>query len=131
MKKSWLELTLGTFCRNMDMDVTFLTKIEKTKQIVKSLDEKGEVLGAYVFKMCANWEILVEGLLIDCLNKDTTRYREWTGFKISKNITRDTCKAIILGTGYVDCKSVSNLKTFWSLDTILLRKYHLDQTVTE
>ena len=92
------------------MDATFLTKIEKARQVVKSLDEKREVFEAYVFKICANWEILVEALLIDCLNKDTTRYREWTGFKISKNITRDTCKAIILGTGYVDCKSVSDLK---------------------
>ena len=83
----------------MDIDATFLTKIEKTRQVVKSVDEKREVFGAYVFKICVNWEILVEALLIDCLNKDTTRYRGWTGFKISKNITRDTCKAIILGTG--------------------------------
>lgn len=52
----------------------------------------------------------MEELLIDCMNKDTTRYKEFTGFQIPKNISRETCKAIILGTSYIDCKSISHLK---------------------
>lgn len=110
MRKSSFEVTLGAFYSNMEMDIKFLVKVQEAKQVVKSLREKREVFEAYVFKICANWEIFSEVLLIDCLNKDTTRYREFTGFKIPINISRETCKAIILGTGYLDFKSVSDLK---------------------
>lgn len=110
MRKSSFEVTLRDFYRNMSWDIAFLTKIEKAKRVVGLVDEKRDVFEAYVFKICANWEILVEDLLVDCLNKDVTRYKEFTGFKIPRNISRQTCKAIILGTGYFDCKSVSDLK---------------------
>jgi len=60
----------------MEMDVVFLIKIEEAKRVVKSVEEKRDVFEAYVFKICANWEVLLEDLLIDCLNKDTTRYKE-------------------------------------------------------
>lgn len=110
MRKSSFEVTLGGFYGNMEMDIKFLIKIEEAKQVVKSVGEKREVFEAYVFKICANWEIFSEELLIDCFNKDTTRYREFTGFKIPRNISRETCKAITLSIGYLDFKSVSHLK---------------------
>lgn len=122
MRKSSFELTLGNFYRNMEMDVVFLIKIEEAKRVVKSVEEKRDVFEAYVFKICANWEVLLEDLLIDCLNKDTTRYKELTGFKIPKNISRQTCKAIILGTGYFDCKNVSHLKQ--KAKSILVSQYN-------
>jgi len=110
MKKSSFQISLECFLDNMIEDNDFLVKIKGARNIVKSLDEKREVFEAYVFKICANWEILAESLIIDCLNKDTTRYREFTGFGIPKHCSRETCKALILGTGYLDCKSVADLK---------------------
>lgn len=94
----------------MGGDITFLMKIEGAKMVVKSIDEKRDVFDAYVFRICANWEILVGDLLIDCLNKDTSQYKEFTGFEIPKHLSRETCKAMILGVTYIDFKSVSDLK---------------------
>jgi len=110
MKKSSFERSLGDFYFNMSLDIGFLVKIQKSQKVVKSVEEKRSVFEAFVLSICANWEILVEELLIDCLNKDTSNYKEYTGFRISKHIPRETCKAIILGTSYLDFKSVSNLK---------------------
>ncbi len=49
-----------------------------------------------IYRICANWEILVEDLLIDCFNKDTTRYADFTGYKIPTHISKEMCRAIIL-----------------------------------
>lgn len=103
-------------------DNNFLVKIQGAKNIVKLVDEKRDVFEAYVFRICANWEILVENLMIDCLNKDTTRYREFTGFGIPKHCSRETCKALVLGIGYLDCKSVSDLKR--KAKDMLIPKYN-------
>jgi len=94
----------------MGWDISFLIKIEGAKKVVKSVDEKRNVFEAYVFRICANWEILIEDLLIDCLNKDTSQYKESTGFGIPKHLSRETCKAMILGVTYIDFRSVSDLK---------------------
>lgn len=110
MKKSSFQKSLDNFYINMGGDITFLMKIEEAKMVVKSIDEKRAVFEAFVFRICANWEILVGDLLIDCLNKDTSQYKEFTGFGISKHLPRETCKAMILGVTYVDFKSVSELK---------------------
>ena len=94
----------------MAWDITFLLKIQKAKAVVKSIEKKRAVFEAFVLRICANWEILVQDLLIDCLNKDASRYKEYTGYNIPKHISRETCKAIILGVTYIDFKNVSNLK---------------------
>lgn len=94
----------------MRWDVNLLVKIEKAKSIVKSQQEKQSIFEAFVHSICSNWDILVEELLIDCFNKDTSKYTEYTGFKLDKNIKRDTCKAILIGVGYLDFKSVGDLK---------------------
>lgn len=110
MRKASLKRTLLDFQMNMGWDIYLLTKIEKAKRIIGSLDEKRSVFEVFVFRICANWEILVEDLLIDCLNKDTSQYSEYTGFQIRRNMSRDECKAIIMGTGYLDFKGISDLK---------------------
>lgn len=110
MKKSSFQISIEYFLYDMIKDNDFLVKIQGAKNIVKSIDEKREVFEAYVFSICANWEILVENLMIDCLNKNTKRYRESTGFGIPKHCSRETCKALVLGTGYLDCKSVADIK---------------------
>lgn len=110
MKKSSFENSLLNFHMNMDWDIDLLVKIQWARRVVKSLEEKRSIFEAFVFSICANWEILVEELMIDCLNRDTSRYAEYTGFKLPKNISRETCKAVVIGIGYIDFKSVGHLK---------------------
>jgi hypothetical protein len=110
MRKSTFETTLTDFHLNMNYDIDLLMKIETAKAVVKHKVDKRSIFEAFVFRICAYWEVLVEDLLIDCLNHDTSRYSEFTGFKLPKNISRETCKAVIIGIGYTDFKSVGQLK---------------------
>jgi hypothetical protein len=72
--------------------------------------EKRSVFEAFVLSICASWEILVQELLIDCLNQDTSGYATYTGFQVPKHMTRETCKAVLLGVAYLDFKSIGHLK---------------------
>ncbi len=110
MKKPSVETTLDLFYGYMTWDITLLVKIERAKHIVKSRNEKRGIFEAFVFRICANWEILVEDLFIDCFSKDTSMFQTSTGFNIDKHLNRDTCKAIILGTQYIDFKNIADLK---------------------
>jgi len=110
MKKSAFENSLLDFHMSMSWDIDLLVKIQLARRVIKSLEEKRSIFEAFVFSICANWEILVEELMIDCLNRDTSRYAEYTGFKLPKNISRETCKAVVIGIGYIDFKSVGHLQ---------------------
>ncbi len=110
MRKSSFQVTLENFYGNMLWDAEFLMRIEKARTVVKYVYEKRRVFEAYVFSICVNWEILVEDLLIDCFNKDTSAYKSFTGYEIRSHLSRSTCKAIILGVGYFDFKSIEDLK---------------------
>jgi len=110
MKKSSFDVTLGQFYLDMAWDIDFLVKIENARQVVRTKREKRDVFEAYVFRICAYWEELVETLFIDCLNRDTSKYKETTGFRIPKDLSREICTAAVLGTGYFDWKSIDNLK---------------------
>ena len=110
MKKASFDATLYSFHMNMNRDIALLMKVEKAKRVVKTVQEKRSIFEAFVLSVCADWEYMVENLLIDCLNKDTSMYSEYTGFSISKHITRDICKAILIGISYLDFKSTDQLK---------------------
>jgi len=96
----------------MNWDIGFLSKVCNGKRVVDFRKEKEQIFEAFVFKICATWEVFTEDLLIDCLNKDTTQFAKHTGFKIPKHLSRDVCKAMIVGVGYLDFKNVSHLKRF-------------------
>lgn len=110
MKKSTFDTTLTDFHINMNYDIDLLMKIETAKAVVKYNEDKRSIFEAFVFRICAYWEVLVEDLLIDCLNRDTSRYSEFTGYRLPKNLPRQVCKAVIVGIGYTDFKSVDHLK---------------------
>jgi hypothetical protein len=94
----------------MNWDIDLLMKIESARRVVKSVQEKRSIFESFVLSICANWEILVEELLVDCLNKDTTKYSDYTGYKLPKDMSREACKAILIGINYLDFKSVEQLK---------------------
>lgn len=110
MKKPSFETTLDLFYGYMTWDITLLVKIEKAKYTVKSRNEKRGIFEAFVFRICANWEILVEDLFIDCFSKDTSMFQSSTGFNINKHLDLETCRAIILGSRYLDFRSIDDLK---------------------
>jgi len=110
MKKATFGATLYTFHTNMNRDIDLLMKVEEARRVVGKIREKRSIFEAFVLSVCADWECLVENLLVDCLNKDASRYAEHTGFGIPKHMTRETCKAVLTGVGYLDIKSMDQLK---------------------
>lgn len=110
MKKASTKVTLRNFIEELHWYIWFLNKIVAAKRVVGQPDEKVEVLEAFVFKVAALWEVLAEDLLIDCLNKDTSRYAEYKGMALSKNLTRNVCAAMLTGLDYLDFKSVGHTR---------------------
>lgn len=48
--------------------------------------------------------------MIDCLNIDCSTCKEELQFKLPKHITRDLCEAILVGLGYLNLRSVGDIK---------------------
>ncbi len=104
MKKASTKVTLRNFIEELHWYIWFLNKIVAAKKVVARPEEKIEVLEAFVFKVAASWEVLVDDLLIDCLNKDTSRYAEYKGMTLRKNLPRNVCAAMLMGLDSLDLK---------------------------
>ena len=87
-----------------------LDKIYNAQRVIAKLDEKREIFEAFVLKIHAIWEIFVEDLIVDCLNKDTSQYAEYMGIRLRKHLPRNQCKAMVLGMSYLDFRDVSDIK---------------------
>ena len=112
MRKSSVKITFDNFLETMEGDIDLLKKLHFAEVVVRTREEKAEIHEAFVFKVCASWEIFTQDLLIDCLNKDTSQYSLHTGYHLPKHLSRDICNAMIFGVGYQDFKNVSHLKSF-------------------
>jgi hypothetical protein len=110
MKKASTKVTLRNFVEDLHWYIRFLNKIVGAKKVVARPQEKMEVLEAFVFKVAAVWEVLVSDLLIDCLNKDTSRYAEYMGMSLRKDLPRNVCAAMLTGLNYLDFKSVGDIR---------------------
>lgn len=111
MRKSSVEATFGRFFVWMDRYGDFINRVYKAKNVVGSQRDKKELFEAFVFKFHIVWEILVEELLIDCLNHDSSQYAKYMDMTLPKHATRNQCKAMIYGLKHLDFRSVSEVKT--------------------
>lgn len=110
MKKSSIANTLNNFDEWMDVYVSISDKIAGDSKLFTEREEKIELIESLVLKICAQWEVLVEELMIDCLNRDSSQYSEFIAENLPKHIPRAQCMAMIQGMGYVDFKGVSDIK---------------------
>lgn len=70
------------------------------KLVVTTVKEKKQIFEAFVLKIYVSWELLVQGILIDCLNRDTSQYAKHTETPLPKHLSRNVCKALLKGLGY-------------------------------
>lgn len=123
MKKSSFKRTFEEFAWKMDWYANFLCDVYCAQKVISKLAVKREIFEAFALKIHCIWEGFVEQLLIDCLNKDTTRFAESVGIKgLPKHLPRNECKAIVLGTGYLKFRDVSQIKE--KARKILVPKYN-------
>ena len=94
----------------MELYIGISDKIVNDDKIFTEKDEKVVIIESLVLKICTEWELLIEELMIDCLNRDSSQYSEFIAGKLPKHIPRSQCMAMIQGMGYVDFKGISDVK---------------------
>jgi len=143
MRKSSLEITFEKFFDQISFYRDLLTKIKHTDKIsydnpevIKSLKttgidlrEKKEVFEALFLKIYVTWEILVEELLIDCLNRDISQYATHKETTFPKHLPRSVCKALITGLRYFDVRSVGEIQKISR--QILIDRYNPFKSIDE
>lgn len=122
MRKASVSVTLNRFEHWMDFYIDLLNKSIHRDSPFETKLEKCEVIEGFVFKICAQWEVLTEDLMIDCLNKDSSQYAYYMDLRLPKHLPRPQCIAMILGLGYLDFKSVSDIKN--KAKNILAKEYN-------
>ena len=110
MKKSSTDKSLDNFEWWMAEYFRFLNKVMAAKVVVKETHEKRELIEAFVLRVAAIWEVLVETLLIDCLNRDSTALAKHLGLPLDKHLKRPVCEAIVSGLNYFDFRNSGTLK---------------------
>ena len=111
MRKANLANNHDWFEEDMDWYKKFLGRMLGAKRVVK-YDDKLEILESLVIRLCALWEAFVEDELIDCLNIDCcSKYREELQLELPEHPTKDLCEAILVGPGYLDFKSVGDIRS--------------------
>ena len=105
-----MTLTFDKFEGWMSRYIKLLDRLMRARRVVGTPVDKKEILSAFVFKIVADWEVFVEDLMTDCLNRDCTQYGEFMEMRLSKNLPRNVCHAMLTGLGYTDFRSVGHIK---------------------
>lgn len=112
MRKASAKDTLENFLYWLN---TYQKTIDAVLQCsVKQLDkeQKTELIEALAIKICTSWSIVVEDMLIDCLNRNSERYADFMNApRLPKHIPRLQCEFMLNGIGFFDAKSVDDIKT--------------------
>lgn len=122
MRKSSFEETFDTFFYWINWYTDLLVKVTEAKRIVSHPHEKKEIFEAFILKIHVTWELLVEDLLVDCLNRDTSQYAKYKAISLPRNLTKHTCACLITGLRFFDVRSTSEIKKI--ANNILVPKYN-------
>jgi hypothetical protein len=122
MKKSSTDASLDNFEVWMWTYIRLLNKLLAAKVVVKHPAEKMELIEAFVLRIAAIWEILVETLFIDCLNRDSSALAKRLNLPLGKHLNRPVCKAIVSGLRYFDFRNVGTLQK--DAKSVLVRRYN-------
>ena len=90
----------------------FIYRLIVARKVVKTREEKRELVEALVLRCAVQWWILVEDDIITSINRDSSAYASALNLKLKKNPTLDECKAMIIGYKYIDFKSVNDIQRF-------------------
>jgi len=90
----------------------FLRRLIEAQRIVRTKGEKLELVEALVLRCAVRWEVLVQEDIITSLNRDSSGYASALGLRLRKHLSRDECKAMLVGHRYLDFRSVADIKRF-------------------
>jgi len=110
MRKGSVQLTFERFDYWLLRYITLINKVIAAKRVIGSPVDKKELLEAFVLKIVASWEVFVDDLMVDCLNRDSSQYAEYMQLRLAKHLPRPVCEAMLSGLGYTNFRSVSDIK---------------------
>jgi len=134
MRKYSLKAEFDKFFVLINEYTDLLLKIFEAKEIVIPPQKKKEILTkilpsekkhiheAFVLKIYATWEVLVENLFVECLSRDPSEYANFKTIKLPKRLTKDVCRGLITGLGYFDFKDTGDLRG--KAKKVLVGKYN-------
>lgn len=120
MRKSSFEETFERFFSRLNWYTDLLVKVTEDPIII--LTEKKEIYEAFVLKIHVTWELLVENLLIDCLNRNTSKYAEYKATNLPRNLSKNICRCLLTGIGFFDTRGASETQKI--AKDILVNKFN-------
>ena len=111
MRKGSVQLTIENFEYWLQRYITLINQLMAARRgVARSPVDKKELLEAFVFRIVASWEVFVNDLMVDCLNRDSSQYADYMQLRLAKNLPRPVCEAMLRGLGYTDFRSVPEIK---------------------
>lgn len=90
----------------------FMDKVINAQRVISTAEEKRDVAESVLLRLCAYWERFIDEHLVDCVNRDHSKLREYFAVSIPENPSWDLCHALIIGSAYKDFRSFGDLKRF-------------------
>jgi hypothetical protein len=112
MRKSTFKTTHIRFSRWIVWYGDFLKRLIEARRVVRTKQEKLELVEALVHRVTVRWEVLVLEDIVTSLNRDSSKYAESLGLRLRTHLTKDECQAMLTGHRYLDFKSVGEIKDF-------------------
>ncbi len=92
----------------MDWYADFLKKMFAANSILTTTEKK-EIFEAFALKVYVTWEILMQNLLVDCLNRNTSQYARYKDCELPAHLPRNVCESLIAGLGYFNPTDTANI----------------------
>ena len=112
MRKADLAKNHDWFERDMQWYIDFLARTIGAQRVIRTKEDKTEIVEAFILRICAIWEAFVEAQLINCVNLDCSKLAEHLRLDLQKHMSRATCEAVLIGDRYLDFRSVADIKNF-------------------
>jgi hypothetical protein len=112
LRKANLKKNHDSLDEAIDRYYAFLKRIIDAQRVVGTAAEKRDIAESVLLRLCAYWESFVEEHLVDCINVDHSKLKEYFHVAIPANPSKGLCQALILGPGYKDFRSMADMKGF-------------------
>jgi hypothetical protein len=110
MRKASVQRTLRELKRLAALYERTFEDVINCPSFIFDTEQKSELVEALAIRLCTTWSFSVEDLMVDCLNRNSTKFAETVHAKrLPKNLPRSQCELLLRGTGYFDIKNVRDL----------------------
>lgn len=74
--------------------------------------EKEVLIESVVLRLYAEWMGFVEEVMVECLNRDSTRYADYAELDLPKHMDGDMCRAALYGIQYQELGEIGKISDY-------------------